>query len=176
MTETEDMKGSVANRKSLRTRLVRFIVNNLLIVFLLLSLILGIGLGASLRTVDPPMTSRSIMYLRFPGDLLMNMLTFLIVPLIIFSLISGLSSLDTRASSKMGLRAIVYYLTTTLTAVVLGIILSVSIQPGTRGGDPDDLPTDGEDRVVNTVDTFLDLIRYSSTRLIESAMLSDHCT
>lgn len=156
MDNTEE---SNDNRKSMAERVRTFFLNNLLILCLILSLILGIGLGTALRTIQPKLTSRNIGYLRFPGDLLMNMLSFLIVPLIISSLISGLSSLDTRASGRIGLRAIIYYLTTTLAAVILGIVLSVTIQPGSRGGDPDDI-ADGEgDRVVNTADTFLDLIR-----------------
>jgi Na+/H+-dicarboxylate symporter len=156
MDNTKETKG---NRKSISEKVRSILLNNLLIFLLILSLILGIGLGTALRTVQPPLKSRDIGYLRFPGDLLMNMLSFLIVPLIISSLISGLSSLDTRASGKIGLRAIIYYLTTTLAAVILGIVLSVTIQPGSRGGDPDDIIQGDGDRVVNTVDTFLDLIR-----------------
>ena len=88
----------------------------------------------------------------------MNMLKMLILPLIISSLISGLASLDARASGKMGLRAVIYYLTTTFLAVIVGIVLTVTIQPGKRGGEPDEL-TEGEERIVNTADTFLDLLR-----------------
>lgn len=139
-------------------QVLRVLRKNLLLICLLLSLLLGIGLGAILRTVDPPFTKREIMYLRFPGDLLMNMLKFLIVPLIISSLVSGLSSLDTRSSGKIGMRAIAYYLTTTFAAVVIGIVLTVSIQPGKRGGEHE-FAEAGEKRIVNTADTFLDLIR-----------------
>lgn len=155
-----DTRKSQEKKPTVGERMLKFVKVNLLVVFLLLALVLGVGLGAALRTLDPPMSKRGIMYLRFPGDILMNMLSFLIVPLVISSLISGLSSLDTRASGKMGLRAVVYYLTTTFAAVVLGIILSVSIEPGTRGADVNTPSSGAEDRVVNTADTFLDLIRY----------------
>ena len=139
-------------------KILRIMRKNLLLILLLLSLVIGIGLGAALRTVNPPFDTRAVFYLRFPGDLLMNMLKMLILPLIISSLISGLSSLDARASGKMGLRAVIYYLTTTFLAVIVGIVLTVSIQPGKRGGEPDEL-SEGEERVVNTADTFLDLLR-----------------
>ena len=135
--------------------------NNSLIICLLLALMVGVSLGVGLRNVDPPFTKRQIMYLRFPGDMLMSMLTFLIVPLIISSLVSGLSSLDTRSSGRMGMRAILYYLSTTLAAVVLGIVLTLIIRPGEKGRGHDDGNVTSEAEVVNTADTFLDLIRYT---------------
>ncbi|KAH3698589.1 excitatory amino acid transporter 3-like isoform X2 [Dreissena polymorpha] len=141
-------------------KVLTMLKKNLLVLLLIVALALGLGLGAGLRTREPRFSKREIMYLRFPGDILMNMLTFLIVPLVISSLVSGLASLDTRTSGRIGLRAIVYYLTTTLMAVVLGIVLTVSIQPGIRGGKSE-VPTDTTSRVVNTADTFLDLIRQS---------------
>jgi len=104
-------------------RVLHVLCRQKLLVCLVLALVIGGTLGVSLRTLEPRMSARQIGYLRFPGDILMSMLSFLIVPLIISSLISGLSSLDTRASGRIGTRAIVYYLTTTLAAVVLGIVL-----------------------------------------------------
>lgn len=137
-----------------------FLRKNLLLIFLVLTLVIGIVLGIGLRSLDPPMSTRSIAYLRFPGDILMNMLSFLIVPLIISSLVSGLASLDTKASGRLGLRTVVYYFTTTFTAVVLGIVLTVSIKPGSRASS-DRYNNDpvNDEKVVNTADTFLDLIR-----------------
>ncbi|ELT89383.1 hypothetical protein CAPTEDRAFT_41641, partial [Capitella teleta] len=79
----------------------------------------------------------------------------LIIPLVVSSLISGLAGLDTKSSGRMGLYAIVYYFTTTLLAVLLGILLVSTIKPGVR--------TDVEDgnfgETANVVDSFLDLIR-----------------
>ncbi|XP_033738552.1 excitatory amino acid transporter 1-like [Pecten maximus] len=156
----------VANTKSKSEVIKRAIKDNLLVIFLIISMGIGVGLGAGLRSVDPPFTKRQILYLRFPGDLLMNMLQMLILPLIVSSLVSGLASLDTRSSGRIGLRAVVYYLTTTLAAVVLGIILTVSIQPGTKGGD---VEPSGESKIVEPADTFLDLLRQSfPSNLIEA--------
>lgn len=58
-------------------------------------------------------------------------------------------------------RSIIYYLTTTVSAVVLGIILVTTIRPGDLGGDS--MATNQTDKMegkrVYTVDTLLDLIR-----------------
>ncbi|KAG7265993.1 hypothetical protein CRUP_029604 [Coryphaenoides rupestris] len=46
------------------------------------------------------------------------------------SISTRIAALDSEVSGKIGLRAVVYYFSTTIIAVVLGIILVVSIKPG----------------------------------------------
>ena len=50
----------------------------------------------------------------------MRMLKMMILPLIISSLIAGLANLDMGSSGRMGGRAVLYYLSSTLLAVILG--------------------------------------------------------
>lgn len=130
--------------------------SNSLIVLLIISLLLGIIIGSCLRLREEPYSVREVLYLRFPGDVFMNMLKVLILPLIISSLVSGITSLDPRISGKMGCRSFVYYLATTLAAVILGIILVLIIQPGKRGDKPTVM---GKFRDVEAIDVFMDLIR-----------------
>ena len=87
----------------------------------------------------------------------MRMLKMMIIPLIVSTLVAGLAGLDSTASGKMGLRAIVYYMSTTFIAVVLGIVLVMSIQPGKRSYIEDD--ENAEEEPGNVADSFLDLIR-----------------
>ena len=84
------------------------------------------------------------------------MLKMLIIPLIVSSLVSGLASLNSKASGRLGGLAVAYYMTTTFVAVVIGIILVLSIRPGSRTSVGDDR---GETRTVGVADSFLDLIR-----------------
>ena len=85
----------------------------------------------------------------------MNMLKMLILPLIVSSLIVGLAELDQKASGKLGRRAVLYYMSTTLIAVILGIVLVVSINPGGNAN----IVQGKSDKEVNAIDSFLDLIR-----------------
>ena len=63
-------------------------------------------------------------------------------------------------SGKVGLRAIIYYMVTTLLAVILGVILVTSIKPGESVDSSDHVePTGLKKKNVTTVDTMLDLIR-----------------
>ena len=70
------------------------------------------------------------MYVAYIGKLFLRMLKALILPLIIPSLIAAIGQLDMTLSGKIGGRAIAYYMSTTVLAVILGIILVTSIQPG----------------------------------------------
>ena len=70
----------------------------------------------------------------------------------------GLSQLDARASGRMGSRALLYYFTTTMIAVVIGIACVLTIRPGDYSVK-DDREREAEKRVVKTIDAFLDLIR-----------------
>lgn len=136
-----------------------FCRENLLIIFLLTSLLLGVLVGFIIKLcTDIEFTSSEIAYISFPGTLFLNSLKMVIIPLIVSSLIAGMSSLDKQASSKLGGKAILYYFSTTLLAVILGIILVTSIQPG-RGRDKNDIVRDGSTQQVNTVDAILDLLR-----------------
>ncbi|XP_034047005.1 solute carrier family 1 member 9 isoform X1 [Thalassophryne amazonica] len=96
----------------------------------------------------------------FPGEILMRMLKMLILPLIISSLITGLAGLDARSSGRMGSRAMVYYMSTTVIAAVLGVILVLGIHPGNpklRGAQRTTAPEKNQE--VSSLDAFLDLIR-----------------
>uniref|UniRef100_A0A8D2LBM7 Amino acid transporter n=1 Tax=Varanus komodoensis TaxID=61221 RepID=A0A8D2LBM7_VARKO len=115
----------------------------------------GITLGLALRPYR--MTHRQIKYFSFPGELLMRMLQMLVLPLIVSSLITGMASLDSGASGKMGLRAVVYYMATTIIAVFIGIFMVLIIHPGK--GSKETLGRAGQIEPVHTTDAFMDLIR-----------------
>uniref|UniRef100_A0A8D2LCR2 Amino acid transporter n=1 Tax=Varanus komodoensis TaxID=61221 RepID=A0A8D2LCR2_VARKO len=114
-----------------------------------------ITLGLALRPYR--MTHRQIKYFSFPGELLMRMLQMLVLPLIVSSLITGMASLDSGASGKMGLRAVVYYMATTIIAVFIGIFMVLIIHPGK--GSKETLGRAGQIEPVHTTDAFMDLIR-----------------
>ena len=70
-------------------------------------------------------------YIKPLGTIFINLLKLIAVPLILASLIKGVSDLkDISKLSKMGGRTILTYLITTLTAVTIGLILVNIIKPG----------------------------------------------
>uniref|UniRef100_A0A8C6P2F0 Amino acid transporter n=1 Tax=Nothobranchius furzeri TaxID=105023 RepID=A0A8C6P2F0_NOTFU len=97
-------------------------------------------------------------YFGFPGEILMRMLKLIILPLIISSMITGVAALDSEVSGKIGLRAVIYYFSTTIIAVILGIILVMTIKPGVSQ-EAEHIDRTGTTPNVTTVDTLLDLLR-----------------
>ena len=65
------------------------------------------------------------------GDIFINALKLIAVPLILASLIKGISDLkDISKLSKMGIRTILTYICTTIIAVSIGLVLVNIIKPG----------------------------------------------
>jgi len=97
---------------------------------ILIGMALGILFGILLSFV--PNGSDFIKdYIKPFGTIFINLLKLIAVPLILASLIKGVSDLkDISKLSQMGGRTILTYLITTLTAVTIGLILVNVIQPG----------------------------------------------
>jgi len=148
------------NTKKVKNTLVGFLKENVLTIATLAGVIIGVILGVGLKgSSDEPWSRRDAMYVSYIGKLFLNMLKCVIIPLIIPSLIAAIGSMDLSLSGKVGMRAVVYYMATTVLAVILGIILVVSIRPGAGGIAAEDLKEEGTKRNVTTADTLMDLIR-----------------
>ncbi|XP_037642566.1 excitatory amino acid transporter 1-like [Sebastes umbrosus] len=138
------------------SKVMAFLKRNAFVVLTMASVALGIGLGFALRHIN--MTARDVKYLTFPGELLLRLLQMLVLPLVISSVIAGISSVDKKAYGKIGLRAFCYYMVNTIIAAFTGIALAVLIQPG-KSSRTASVSSSGHPQAVQTVDSFLDLIR-----------------
>ncbi|MFA6871895.1 MAG: dicarboxylate/amino acid:cation symporter [Bacteroidaceae bacterium] len=67
------------------------------------------------------------------GRVFIKMLQLIAVPLVFLSLVKGVTGLeDIGRFSKIGLKAIVIYMFTTVSAITVGLILVLTIQPGNQ--------------------------------------------
>ena len=97
---------------------------------ILIGMALGVVVGIILSLIEGGDTFIGN-YIKPFGTIFINLLKLIAVPLILASLIKGVSDLkDISKLSQMGGRTIVIYLITTLTAVTIGLILVNVIQPG----------------------------------------------
>ena len=111
---------------------IKIVWKNILLVFLLLGILLGFVLGVIVNeTVQQSMESRKlVMFIGFPGELFIRMLKLLLLPFVASSVITSLTMIDKNTVGKIGKRAAVYFVVTTLIATSLSVALgAVIIKP-----------------------------------------------
>ncbi len=79
----------------------------------------------------------TLAYIQPFGDIFINLLKLIAVPLVLFSIISGVTSLgNIQKLGRMGIKTLLTYVVTTMAAVVIGLALVNIFQPG-AGADED---------------------------------------
>ncbi|MFH4978515.1 hypothetical protein AB6A40_005224 [Gnathostoma spinigerum] len=116
---------------------LKWIRRNILLLFTILSVTLGVIIGFSLRSVN--LGDRAIATIEFPGKIFMRMLQLLILPLITSSIITGLASLNRNSSGRIFAYSFTYYGLTTIFAAIVGAMLVLTIRPGVGFGRKDQL-------------------------------------
>ena len=90
---------------------------------ILTALILGIVVG--LICYFAGLGDFTACYLKPFGDIFVNLLKFIVVPVVLFSMIDGILSMgDMKKVGSVGIKTIVYFLCTTAIACVIGLVLA----------------------------------------------------
>lgn len=90
---------------------------------ILIAIVLGVGVGLALGDKAE--------HLKVVGDIFIQLLKMIIIPLILASMVVGIVSLgDIRKLGRIGLKTFIYYTTTTLLAVGVGLVLVNLMKPG----------------------------------------------
>jgi len=96
---------------------------------ILIGMVFGLAFGFVMKNLE--MKGIVVDWIKPFGTIFINLLKMIAVPLIVVSLIVGLSDLkDISKLSKLGGRTVVLYLFTTVTAVSIGLVLANLIKPG----------------------------------------------
>ncbi|KAL9964503.1 hypothetical protein ACROYT_G028154 [Oculina patagonica] len=150
------------------------IKRNLLLVLLVVGAAVGFAIGAIvndpvIRITDPEKKATVIMLIGFPGELFMNMLKMIVLPLIVASLITAVSTLNPDVAGRIGRRTMLYYLATMALAAILGMTLVLSIRPGVS--DNHDSRENVQAVKYRNLDSLLDMIRNCfPSNLVEAAI------
>ena len=98
----------------------------------MIGLVLGTAIGLVVRyTMSEAEASAIGNYFKPFGDLFLNLIRMLVVPLIFLTLVSGVLAMgDPKKLGSLGGRAIGIYMGTTAIAVTLGLIMGTLLQPG----------------------------------------------
>ena len=102
---------------------------------IVIALLSGAIAGIVLNVFAPDLFPAFNDYLFTPlGKIFINLITMLVVPIVLFSIILGTAGLgDPKKLGSIGLKTISYFLVTTALAIVIGITLALVVAPGEKG-------------------------------------------
>ena len=95
-----------------------------LAAWIFIALVLGCILGGILIAV-PGGAAFSARYIKPIGTIFINLLKFIVVPIVLFSMVCGMISMkDIKKVGSIGWKTLVYYIGTTVVALVIGLVLA----------------------------------------------------
>lgn len=104
---------------------------------ILIGLVLGVALGVTVNVLGAAKAAwwagAVLPLLDFVGRLFIRLITMIVIPLVVSSLMLGIASLgDIRKLGRIGGKTLGYYLFTTAVAIIIGLTLASIVKPGSR--------------------------------------------
>ncbi len=98
---------------------------------MLLGVCVGIALGPSSGWVSAGVSETLTSWLALPGQLFLGSIQMIVIPLVFASIVRGLASSDNMDQlRKLGVSALIFFVLTTIVAIVIGLALALLIKPG----------------------------------------------
>ncbi|HSR62654.1 MAG TPA: dicarboxylate/amino acid:cation symporter [Gammaproteobacteria bacterium] len=120
--------------KYLSVHLQRLVAKRLwakVLIGLVLGIITGILLGPSVGLVARPTAAIIGNWLALPGQLFLVLIQMIVVPLVFASVIRGLAASENIEQLKrLGIFVVVFFIITTVIAIIIGVNLALLIKPG----------------------------------------------
>ena len=108
-----------------------FIMNKMLLkvlIAMLLAIIAGLATGANATLFGVPYLS----FYNLIGQLFLNALSLVVVPLVAASIITGIAKMGNEQSfGSLGLKTLGYFVLTSLLAILVGLFTAFILSPGT---------------------------------------------
>lgn len=133
---------------------------NNMTVKVLTGLILGAIVGLLINLFAPGSFNSFNTYLFVPlGQIFLSLISMLVVPLVLFSIILGTAGLgDPAKLGRIGVKTIGFFLVTTTIAITIGLGLAAVIQPGLAGDFDLENTTFESEKAPSVADTLLNII------------------
>ncbi|MFV9614469.1 MAG: dicarboxylate/amino acid:cation symporter [Gammaproteobacteria bacterium] len=103
-----------------------------ILIALFFAVLTGLFLEQTFSVLGVPFLS----VLTFFGTLFLNALKMLIVPLVMASIITGMMTLSGETLGRLGTKTVIYYASTSLVAILIGLFFVNLLQPGIVDGEP----------------------------------------
>lgn len=133
-----------------------------------IGLVLGVLTGLLLQSSPEVATT----YIKPLGNLFLNLIKMIIVPLVLSSLVVGSASTgDVGKLGRIGIKTLIYYMVTTALAVILGLFLANLINPGHGLSIPLDSTAEARE-APSIVETLLNIVPTNPIQaMVEANML-----
>lgn len=126
-------ESEIKSLSSLNSQLQRY-VDKRLWLKVVIAIFLGVGVGFMLSPSSGWFTKefgQSIgSWLALPGTLFLKLVQMIMIPLIFASIVRGITSNDQEQLKKMGGGVILYFISTTVVSILIGVVISLALQPG----------------------------------------------
>ena len=101
------------------------------LIGMFLGLLTGFLLGPSVGWLEPDTASVIGNWLALPGQLFLTLVQMIVIPLVFASVIRGIAASENPDALKStGVRVVLFFVVTTVIAIVIGIVLALTIKPG----------------------------------------------
>lgn len=136
---------------------------------IIIALFVGVALGLCLESTP----SIADTYIKPFGTVFLNLIKLVIVPLVFSSLVVGVSELkDVKKLGKIGLKTFIFYLVTTIFAIILGLLFANILQPGAGFTMPTSLKEIKVNEAPKFIDTLINIIPSNPIKsIVEGNML-----
>jgi len=115
----------------------------LILISFFLGSLMGLIFHPDSGILNKETSSLYIPWFRLPGDIFLNLLQMIMVPLVIASVALGVSSLSSlNELFNLGSKTMIYFVFTTFIAISIGIGLAVTIKPGSYITSPKEIKTE----------------------------------
>ncbi|WP_017537564.1 dicarboxylate/amino acid:cation symporter [Nocardiopsis halophila] len=97
------------------------------------ALVAGLAAGLALNALQTGAgwnTDAARQVLEVLGEIFLRLLTMLVFPLIISTLIAGVSSVTPQRLGRIGFKVFLFYLATSAFAIAIGLLLALAVSPG----------------------------------------------
>ena len=106
-------------------------IRSKLLIIILISLVIGAILGIIVSSSASEATAAKLISIADPiGNLFVRLLKMIVMPVIIFTLISGVASISPKHLGVVGIAILVFYMITSVFASILGLAVGNIFNPG----------------------------------------------
>lgn len=111
-----------------------------LTLYILIGMVLGVIVGQLLNQMVPADVIKSSIapWFKLLSDIFLNLIKMLVAPLVLSTIVVGIAHMgDSAALGRIGVRALLWFITASLVSIGLGLVLVNFFQPGVGAPIPD---------------------------------------